>query len=69
MAEENNMVEDKKNTSELPVNIKDDGKKHSPTVTRFYKFLSVVWTVAELAGFKVTSRIECVDIKTGRVFK
>lgn len=44
-------------------------KKHSKSSTRFFKFLNLVWDIAEAFGYRVESRIKVTDIKTGKVWE
>lgn len=40
-----------------------------PENVRFHRMLDAIWAVAAASGFRITSRIEAVDIKSGKEFK
>lgn len=57
------------------VNVEKDTKKYrkkkhyTPEAIRFYRLLDAIWASASAAGFRITSRIEATDIKSGKEFK
>lgn len=40
-----------------------------PENVRFHRMLDAIWAVAATSGFRINSRIEAVDIKSGKEFK
>lgn len=45
-------------------------KSHFPPESvRFHRMLDAIWAIAAASGFRINSRIEAVDIKSGKEFK
>lgn len=40
-----------------------------PENVRFHRMLDAIWAIAAASGFRINSRIEAVDIKSGKEFK
>lgn len=63
--------EDSNKSADTKTHKYDKSKKphYPPENVRFHRMLSAIWAMADACGFRVTSRIEAVDIKSGKEFK
>ena len=64
---------DDNNNKEIETNERKYNKTKKPHFppenVRFHRMLDAIWAVAAASGFRINSRIEAVDIKSGKEFK
>ena len=67
----NNIDDNENKKTETNENKYSKSKKHHfpPENVRFHRMLDAIWAIAAASGFRINSRIEAVDIKSGKEFK
>lgn len=66
------IVTDKENAARgIEVEKPNENQPNRGDVTkrRFFKFLDVIFKIADVSGFRIVNRLEVQDKKTGRIFK
>lgn len=66
------LVTDKENAARgIEVEKPNENQPNRGDVTkrRFFKFLDVIFKIADVSGFRIVNRLEVQDKKTGRIFK